>query len=130
MERTRGVDGRFVAERRVRERLVEVLSDPASDALSEVGLADRLGIKVEVLDGVLDEAVVREAMVRRSAEVKPEELVEVDRAMLMRAKEGNVGAARLIYMRMAARSAGVDEADMPSLEELEAELAVLRGKKV
>ena len=129
MERTRGVDGRFVAGRRVRERLVEVLSDPASDALDDAGLARRLGVGEDIVNGLLDEAVVREAMAKRVAVIAPDDLAEVDRAMLMRAKEGHVGAARLLYARMEARRGGMEEGEMPTLAELEAELEVLRGGK-
>ncbi|MFZ2587732.1 MAG: hypothetical protein WAZ18_06425, partial [Alphaproteobacteria bacterium] len=104
-----------------------VLSDPLSDALDDAGLAKRLGVGEDIVTELLDEAVVKEAMVRRVAEIAPDELAEVDRAMLMRAKEGHVGAARLLYARMEAKAGGMEDGTLPSLEELEAELAVLRS---
>lgn len=126
MERKRGVDGRFVAVRRVRERLLAVLADPSSDAMDEVALAHKAGIGVDVLDDVLDEGLVREAMARRGEAIRPEEMAEVDRAMLARAREGHVGAARLLYARMAARDEA-DDGSLPSVEELEEMVALLRG---
>lgn len=65
-----------------------------------------------------------EALNRAVAEASLEaSLEEVDRAMLKQARLGNVQAARLVYMRMAQKG---EAQPLPSLEELEAELASLK----
>lgn len=51
-------------------------------------------------------------------------LEDVDRAMMKQARLGNVQAARLVYMRMAQKGEG---GSVPTLEELEAELACLKN---
>ncbi len=50
-------------------------------------------------------------------------LEDIDRAMMKQARLGNVQAARLVYMRMAQKGEALA---VPTLEELEAELASLK----
>lgn len=112
---------------RLRERVVAVVSDPSSDLMDDAAMALRLGIDEEMLRALLTEEVVAEAMARRAGEVEAAELIEVDRAMLARAREGHVGAARLLYARVAGRGEARAEEPLPTLEELEAELKRMRG---
>lgn len=114
---------------RLRERVLLALSDPASDTLSDEALADKLGVDEGELAALLTDEVMAEAMARRVAVVEDVELAEVDRAMLQRAREGHVGAARLLYARVASRDGG-DDGVVPSVEELEEMVMLLkeRGK--
>lgn len=114
--------------KRLWERVVRTIADPASDTLSDAALAAKLGVEEESLKDVLSEELVAEAMARRVREIESSELAEVDRAMLARAREGHVGAARLLYARVAARAEDGGEDGLPSLEELEEELRVAKGK--
>jgi hypothetical protein len=113
---------------RLRERVVALVSDPASDLMDDAQLAAKVGVDEETLKALLTEEVVAEAMERRVGEVAAAELIEVDRAMLARAREGHVGAARLLYARVTARAEarGEDE-PLPTLEELEEELVRMKG---
>ena len=113
--------------KRLWERLVRTIADPASDVLSDAALAAKLGVQEDALQAMLSEDVVAEAMARRVREIESSELAEVDRAMLARAREGHVGAARLLYARVAARAEDAGEDGLPSLEELEAELKAAKG---
>lgn len=114
--------------KRLWDRLVRLVADPGSDLLSDAALAQKLGVDEDVLQGLLSDELVAEAMARRVREIEPGELAEVDRAMLARAREGHVGAARLLYARVASRDDGEGDDGLPSLEELEAELKAARGK--
>lgn len=111
---------------RLRERVVNLVSDPASDMMDDAAMAAKLGIGEEMLRALLTDEVVAEAMERRVGEVAPSELVEVDRAMLARAREGHVGAARLLYARVSGRGEAREEEPLPTLEELEAELVRMK----
>jgi hypothetical protein len=114
--------------KRLWERVVRIVADPASDVLSDAVLAGKLGIEEDVLKDMLTDEVVAEAMARRVRDIESSELAEVDRAMLARAREGHVGAARLLYARVASKAESEGDDGLPSLEELEAELKAARGK--
>lgn len=114
---------------RLRERVVAALADPASDVLSDAALASKLGLAEDALVAMVTDELLAEAMARRVAAVEDVDLAEVDRAMLQRAREGHVGAARLLYARVAARGEQ-DDGAMPSLDELEEMVRELKQREV
>lgn len=116
---------------RLRERIVRVLSDPANDVLDYPALAVKLKIKVESLESYLTADVFADARALRCKEVDADDLKEIDHAMLLRAREGHVLAARTIYERVRERGAGGDMLDAvaPTLDDMEAELKKLREER-
>lgn len=116
----------------VRVSIINTLIDPAYDALSQAKLARIAGVSVRTLRDYLTPAFLEEISRLRGKRVAAEDLHAVDRAMLEKARAGNVGAARLIYERVASASSPPDE-ELPSLDEIEAMVAdlkgVLRGKQ-
>ncbi|NBX85879.1 MAG: hypothetical protein EBQ80_01315 [Proteobacteria bacterium] len=106
-------------------RVVEFMTSREHEGLPQQVIAKRLGMSLPMLRDYLSDELWAEVARRRSGVVNVEELTLVDRAMLERAKEGSVAAAKLIYARLG----GVPvEDEVPSLEELEVELGKLKGK--
>lgn len=106
----------------VRKRVVEVLADGRFEGVRQEDLAKRLGMGARTFRDYLTPEVWAEVEARRVRAESPT-LADVDRAMLVKASEGNVAAARLVYARLA----GMEPQEaLPSLEELEEAVRKLR----
>lgn len=70
-------------------------------------------------------------MAQAKVTLTPERLAEVDEAMWLRAREGDVAAAKVIYARWSEHGAAVPETPMvpPSFAELEAMFLALQHKE-
>ncbi|MBI1308727.1 MAG: hypothetical protein GC129_02565 [Proteobacteria bacterium] len=109
------------------ERILSVAGDVTNTGLSHRALAARARVGVRTLRDYLTEEVKDQIEARlKGRPVEADELLAVDRAMLAKARAGSVAAARLLYMRLGAVKP--EEASVPSLEELEAEVKALREK--
>lgn len=108
----------------VRSAVVSVLANPAWDGLAQTALARRAGMSVRTLRDYMTPAVVAEAAQMRGQRLGHEDLLAVDKAMLEKARAGNVAAAKLIYARVAGMA--VEDEEVPTLEEIERALAELK----
>lgn len=112
----------------LRQRMIAVLSDPANVGLSYVKLRKKVGgVGMWSFKQALTAEVKAEVEARLAGEMTPMQMKDMDRAMLVEAKKGNVVAAKILY----ARAAGVvDTGEPPSLEELERMVAEMRNQRL
>lgn len=103
----------------LREKIVIAMVE--QNGLPQHEIAARLGIHRRTLQDYLTPEVRRDISLR-IVRGGPN-LDDVDKAMMAQACNGNVAAARLVYMRMAQKGM---VGPMPSLDELEAELLKLK----
>ena len=82
----------------LRARLVALLREPGGLQLSFAEAARRLGIHRTTVRRLWDEARL-EAERKLHDPIGPDEIADIERALLAKAKEGGVMAARLLLMR-------------------------------
>lgn len=127
MEERRLTKSGRVMKAMIAERIVEVLANPLNDGKSQLALAKLARVSGRTLREYTTPELRADVAALRQRWLTPHALIDVDRAMLAKAREGNVAAARLIYLRLASVDKGSDE--LPTLEELEAELLELKGRE-
>lgn len=107
----------------IRRRVLDVLGNIAHDRLTQEAKAKIVGVSSRTLRDYLTPEMEAEIKRVRHGCVTEQDLLSVDRAMLERAREGSVAAARLLYMRVAKAP---ELHELPSLEEIERELQELK----
>lgn len=112
----------------IRQRIIDVLSDPASDRLSLKELAAKAGVSRRTFSAYRVDELLDEVAKRRT-QISGEDLLAVERALLTKAKDGDVSAAKLLYARVAQREGKHIPDDDMTLEEIEAELQRLKAKR-
>lgn len=124
-----------VVERMARRRakVLAVMTDPAFDGATQQAIADAVGISRRTLREYLTQELWREIKSKRLEVVTrtlEEHLEDVDKAVLEKAKQGDLTAARLVYARwdkLRAADVKLVRQDIPaSLEEINAELRQLK----
>jgi predicted transcriptional regulator len=107
----------YMMDVELRARLVKLVRQRPS--LSVVAMAKYLGVNRRTISDYLTDEVRAEII---GPYLAPS-MEEVDRAMMEQACQGNVAAARLVYMRMAQKG---QAGPLPTLDELETELRNLK----
>jgi len=105
---------------RLRTKVVALLAENPAMKAEDVAL--ELKVSRQRAQAYMTKEVRAEA-VALSRTVDESTLDDIDRAMMKQARLGNVQAARLVYMRMAQKG---EVQALPTLDELEAELASLK----
>lgn len=82
----------FVMREWIRRRVVEVLANPAHECLPRVRQAELVGVGSRTLRDYMTEDVMAEVARMREGAVSDAMLRDVDRAMVLKAAGGDVGA--------------------------------------
>lgn len=109
------------------QRIIETLANPLHDGKSQLALARLAGVSVRTLRSYSTPALLADVAALRHRWLTPNALLDVDRAMLAKAREGNVAAARLIYARL--EHTNLRDGELPTLDELEEEIRRLKDGK-
>ena len=112
----------------IRQRVVEVMTKPENDGLSQIELAQKADVTARTLRNYLTPELWEEVRKLRLTVVK-DALAVVDQAMYAKAIKGDTTAARLLYTRWEEmkNSAEELETELPqTLAELNQELAELQ----
>jgi hypothetical protein len=113
----------------LRRRIVETLADAEMGRWKRARQAKALGISVYTLRMYLVPSVLAdiEARWRRPFDVLA--LENLDKAMLEKALNGNIAAAKVMYTRLVSKAED-GAGDEPTLEDIEAMVALLKGAPV
>ncbi len=82
----------------LRAQVIEVMTDPQNDGLSQKELSEKVGVSTRTFYNYLTPEVWEEIRKRRM-DIVCQALKEVDQAILDKAKQGDVSAAKLVYSR-------------------------------
>ncbi len=105
---------------RLRARVLALLVENSDMKAEDVALELRISRQRAQAYMTKDVKMEAEVLAKAGDETSVD---DIDRAMMKQARLGNVQAARLVYMRMAQKG---EVQALPTLEELEAELASLK----
>jgi predicted transcriptional regulator len=112
---------------RLRERIVETMSNPLFDGATQKEIAAELGISIRTLQNYLTEHLWAEVKERR-LHIVNNVVGLLDKALLKKALKGDVAAAKVLYDRWD-KLKKRQKADPPlSLNELNAQIAELRAE--
>ena len=115
----------------LRARIVDVMTQPAFDGASQKQIADAVGIHPKTLRNYLTEELWEQIKTKRLEVVTrtlDQQVAAIDRAILDKALNGDLQAAKLVYARWDMLRAERGENTPASLNEIEAELKRLEDE--
>lgn len=110
---------------RLRERIIETMSSPLFDGARQKEIAQELNISTRTLQNYLTEPLWEEIRERR-LHVIHHAVGMLDKALLKKALQGDVAAAKVLYGRWDKLEKNKKATPPPSLRELNAQIVKLR----
>lgn len=111
----------------IKNKIVEVMTNPANDGVAQAGIAEKVGVSVRTLRNYLTDELWDKIRTLR-LDVMSNALADVDRAVFAKAIKGDISAAKIIYSRWEQLQAEDESTvhDPETLEDIEQEIATIK----